>query len=393
MLLSTSNTEIAFQAQSDASLKRSYWIFRLIAHPWLVRIGSGLLRAALSLRLPVEGLVKATLFRQFCGGESLEQCVPVIDSLGKFNVGTILDYAAEASQNERAYDANFQEFERAIAFATRDKRIHFCVVKCTALVRFELLEAVQSKAPLTAEEQAEWVRAKARIENLCQQAHASSIRLFMDAEESWIQGTIDTLATQMMEKFNRDWACVFNTLQMYRGDRMEFLRRSFEDAVAGKYLLGLKLVRGAYMEKERARAQEKGYPSPILPTKAATDAAYDDALRFSLDHLDRIVLCAGTHNEASTIALTGWMQSQAITKGDTRVTFSQLYGMSNHLTFNLAAEGYVVSKYVPYGPVKLVVPYLLRRADENTAVAGQTSRELTLIQQEIERRRRASYNG
>lgn len=388
MALSLANTEIAFRSKSDAELRRAAWLFRTFEHPSVVKAGTGLLRASLALHLPVEWAVKRTIFRQFCGGESIEECKPTIEALARFRVGTILDVADEGHEEKAALDATMAEVERTIDLAAGNAAIPFCVFKVSGLARVALLEKLDAGAPLDEAERSEWASARRRVERLCAHADAKGVSLLIDAEESWIQDTIDALATEMMAKFNAGRAIVFNTIQLYRKGRMEFLRESHRRAKAGRYRLGVKLVRGAYMEKERARAAARGVESCILPDKAATDAAFDEALAFAVEHIDRIALVAGTHNEASTLLLTQLLDRRGLHRDDPRVHFSQLLGMSDHLSYNLAAAGYNVCKYVPYGPVRSVVPYLTRRAEENTSIRGQIGRERGLILEERRRRRR-----
>lgn len=387
MALSFADTEIAFRSKSDAALRRANWIFRAFAHPWFVRTSTWLLRVALALHLPVTWIVKQTIFRQFCGGETIAECAPTIAALSRYRVGTILDVADEGHEQEHEFDATMAEVERTIDLAKGNPAIPFCVFKVSGLARTALLERVNRGDALDETESQEWARVRGRVERLCSHAHASGVQIFLDAEESWIQDAIDDLATQMMAKFNTAAPIVFNTIQLYRRGRLAFLRESHRLATAGGYWLGLKLVRGAYMEKERARAAEQGAEPCILPDKAATDAAFDEALAFTVAHLDRTALVAGTHNEASTRLLTELMDKHGIRRDDARVHFSQLLGMSDHLTYNLAAAGYNVCKYVPYGPVRSVVPYLTRRAEENTSIRGQIGRELALVIQERRRRR------
>ncbi|MES2154709.1 MAG: proline dehydrogenase family protein [bacterium] len=387
MALSFTNTEIAFQSKTDAALRRSSWIFRAFGHPWLVRTGTALLRGSLALHLPVRGLIKRTMFRQFCGGESIAECGPTIEALARYRIGTILDVAVEGREEEAEFDGTADEVERTIDLAAGNPSIPFCVFKLTGVARFGLLEQVSGGSPLAPRERAEWERVTARVRRLCARAHEKHVRIFVDAEESWIQDAVDAVATEMMATFNTQTAIVFNTIQLYRRGRLEFLRESLRHATEGRYRLGLKLVRGAYMEKERARSARLGVEPSILPDKTATDAAYDEALAFSVEHLDLIDLVAGTHNEASTLLLTRLMESRGLKRDDPRVFFSQLLGMSDHLSYNLAHDGYNVCKYVPYGPVRAVVPYLTRRAAENTSIRGQTGRELALILQERRRRR------
>lgn len=389
MALRFADTEIAFRSKSNADLRRADWMFRAFAHPWVVRAGTGSLRAALALRLPVEGLVKRTMFRQFCGGETIAECAPVIASLWAHKVGTILDVADEGRAGEAESDATTAEVQRTIDLAKGNPAIPFCVFKVSGLARVALLEKMDGGHALDEAERGEWARARSRVERLCASAHAQGVRVLIDAEESWIQDTIDSLATEMMARFNQEKPVVFNTVQLYRRGGLELVRKSHRLATEGGYWLGVKLVRGAYMEKERARAAERGLGDPILPDKAAADASFDEALRFCVERLQRIALVAGTHNERSTLLLTELMDQQGIRRDDPRLYFSQLLGMSDHLSYNLAAEGYNVCKYVPYGPVRAVVPYLTRRAEENTSIRGQIGRERALVLEERRRRRSA----
>lgn len=387
-MISFDNTAVAFSGKTDKDLKRSYWLFRLIGNPSLVKIGSALTTFAIKTHLPIRGLIKATIFRQFVGGETIEECNRTVAELGKYRVGTILDYSVEGKESEADFDACCKETIATIDRAKNEEHIPFCVFKVTGLARFALLEKVTAGEKLTEAEQAEWTRVQQRIDSISSAAHAAGKPLFIDAEESWIQQAIDDVADAMMTKYNREKAIVYNTFQLYRKDRLAFLKQSFEKATASGYHLGAKLVRGAYMEKERQRAQEKGYPSPIQDTKADSDRDYDLALQFCTDHSDRIALCAGTHNEASSKLLVELMSAKKIDAGNKYVFFSQLLGMSDHISFNLSDAGYNVAKYVPYGPVKEVLPYLIRRAQENTSVKGQTGRELSLIIKEKQRRKK-----
>jgi proline dehydrogenase len=389
MALRFANTEIAFRSKSDADLRRADWIFRSFGHPWFVKAGMAALRSALALHLPVERPVKATVFRQFVGGETIAECGPTIAALWRHKVGTILDVADEGREGEAESDATMAEVERTIDLAAGNPAIPFCVFKMSGLARVSLLEKLDAGAPLDDGERAEWSRARARVERLCARAHAKGVRILIDAEESWIQDTIDALATEMMARFNREKAVVYNTIQSYRRDGLGLVHKSQRLATEGGYWLGLKLVRGAYMEKERARAAERGLDSPILPDKAASDASYDEALRFCVERIGRIAIVAGTHNERSTLLLTDLMDQHGLRRDDQRLHFSQLLGMSDHLSYNLAAEGYNVCKYVPYGPVRAVVPYLMRRAEENTSMRGQIGRERALVLEERQRRRSA----
>lgn len=385
--LSFNNTEIAFRAKSNSELKKSYLLFKAIGYNWLVKAGPPLVNTAFAVGLPIKGLIRQTVFKQFCGGESMEDCDNTIDQLHSFGVGTILDYSVEGEEKEESFNATEQETLATIAKAVNNPKIPFCVFKVTGVGRFDLLAKVNEKASLTAQEEAEFGRVKNRIYNICKTAYDHNVRIFIDAEETWIQDTIDTLAHEMMLEFNKTRCIVYNTIQLYRHDRLSFLKSSYADAEKRNYLLGVKLVRGAYMEKERKRAAEMNYPSPIQPDKESSDRDYNEALRFCVSYIDRIHICAGTHNEDSSFLLTELMAQKGLPNHDERIYFSQLFGMSDHISFNLSNAGYRVAKYLPYGPVKAVMPYLFRRAAENTSVKGQAGRELSLISSEVQRRR------
>jgi len=388
-MLSFNNTEVAFSGKTKNDLNRSYWLFKMVSNSTFVNLGKSLTTFAINTHLPIKGMIKATIFKQFCGGETILECDKTIAELGKFNIGTILDYSVEGKETEKDFDACTTETIETITKAKNSSYIPFCVFKVTGLARFDLLEKVSSNSNnLTPDEQKEFGRVQLRVNTICKAAHDAGIPVFIDAEESWIQPAIDNLANQMMMLFNTEKAIVYNTYQLYRKDRLAYLKHSYKLATEGKYLIGAKLVRGAYMEKERARAAEKGYPSPIHDTKQNTDTDYDEAVLFSIEHADRIAICAGTHNENSSMKLAELMQQKNIKPQDKHIYFSQLLGMSDHISYNLANAGYNVAKYVPYGPVREVLPYLIRRAQENTSVKGQTGRELSLIIKEKERRAR-----
>ena len=386
-MLSFNNTEIAFSGKTKNDLNRSYWLFKMVSNSTFVNLGKSLTTFAINTHLPIKGMIKATIFKQFCGGETIEECDKTITDLGKFNIGTILDYSVEGKETEKDFDACAAETIDTISKAKNSKYIPFCVFKVTGLARFDLLEKVSTNYnTLTPDEQKEYGRVQLRVNNICKAAHDAGIPIFIDAEESWIQQAIDNLANQMMVLYNTERAIVYNTYQLYRKDRLAYLKHSYNLAVEGKYFLGAKLVRGAYMEKERIRAAEKAYPSPIHDTKQNTDIDYDQAVLFSIEHADRIAICAGTHNENSSMKLAELMQQKNINPQNKHTYFSQLLGMSDHISYNLANAGYNVAKYVPYGPVREVLPYLIRRAQENTSVKGQIGRELSLIMREKERR-------
>jgi proline dehydrogenase len=386
--ISFEGTESAFATKTDAQLRKAYLLFAALNQPLLARIGIPLAPLMLRARVPgVAWMVRRTVFEQFCGGESIRECQPVVEALGRHGVQSILDYSVEGEKSEAGFDATTRETIATIDWAASHPHIPFTVFKVTGLARFALLEKLNAKASLGADEQAEWERVRERVLRICQRAHELGVRIFLDGEETWIQDVIDGLAEEMMVRFNHERTIVYNTYQMYRTASLVNLRKALERARVGGYFFGAKLVRGAYMEKERRRAQELGYADPIQPTKAASDADYDAALLLCLGHLDRTSLCAGTHNEASCMLLVRELAKRGITPNDPRVFFSQLYGMSDTISFNLAKAGYNVAKYLPYGPVRAVLPYLVRRAQENSAIAGQGGREVGLIRRELHRRK------
>ena len=388
-MLSFENTEIAFKSKSTPDLKRAYWLFKIVSSPIIVKIGKVATNFALSLHLPIRKIVKATIFKQFCGGESIEDCRNKIEELATFKVGTILDYSIEGKTTDEDFEQTVEIIIQTIQEGINNKNIPFAVFKVTGIGSINLLEMASDQNCILNESQIiELDRIKNRIDRICSAAHTAMIPVFIDAEESWIQAIIDTWALEMMLKYNLEKAIVYNTLQMYRHDRLEFLTSCSENAKKHGIKYGIKLVRGAYMEKERARAQKLGYPSPIYPDKNASDDAYNTALKFILEHEMLFALCAGTHNEESSLLLTQELERKQISRDNDKFYFAQLLGMSDHISFNLSNAGFKVAKYVPFGPVKEVMPYLLRRADENTSVAGQTGRELSLIIKELDRRKK-----
>lgn len=388
--LSFDNTKIAFAGKTNGELKQAYWLFKMIDSPFMMGFGKYATLVSLKLHLPIGGIIRKTIFKQFCGGETIEQCAVTTRKLDALNVGTILDYSVEGKNSEKEFDGTVAEILKTIEVSRGNDHIPFCVFKPTGLCKNELLEKVSSGKPLSTEDAAAYQRLRARIDLICGKAAEAGTPIFMDAEETWMQQAVDDLAMEMMEKYNQSHAIVYNTLQMYRHDRIAHMTAKFAEASAKGFIYAIKLVRGAYMEKERERAAEKGYPDPIQPNKAATDRDYDAAVAFCLDHLDRMAFCAGTHNEESAQFLVDEIARRGLDRKDKRIYFAQLFGMSDHISFNLSNAGYRVAKYVPYGPVKEVMPYLIRRAEENTSVAGQTGRELSLIKKEIARRSRVS---
>lgn len=388
MKINFEDTKIAFERKSNKELRKMKWLFNLMSQNWLVNIGSQASLLGLRMGLPIKGLIKSTIFEQFCGGQSLEDSRSSIEGIAAYGVGAVLDYGAEAKDTEEEFDKALEEFMKTVEFAARNPAIDVISTKITSMSRFEILEKIGKGVQLTNEEQISWEKTIARLDLLCRTAKEKEIALFVDAEESWIQDAIDQLTDEMMERYNTDSLVVYNTFQMYRHDRLDFLKASLERAKARGYLLGAKLVRGAYMEKERKRAQEMGYLSPIQPDKASTDRDYDLAVKYCVEHYDFIASCVASHNQKSTEYQMQLMEEKDLPKDHPHLSFCQLYGMSDNLTFNLAKAGYRVSKYMPFGPIKDVIPYLIRRAQENSSVDGEVGRELLLVNKELRRRKR-----
>lgn len=386
-MISFENTEIAFKSKTNQDLRRAHFLFKMIASNLLVNSGKAVSRIALKLGLPVGWAVKPTIYKHFVGGETIEECYSSVRLLGKFSVRAILDYSVEGTESLEDINQAMDETMKTIFNAAEDENVPFAVFKPTAFTHEVVLEKVSAGETLTEEEKKEADSFRSRVAKLCQTAYDNNIPILIDAEDVAFQNFIDEVVEENMEKFNKERAIVFNTFQMYRWDRMEVLERMYNTAIEKKYYLGAKFVRGAYMEKERARAAEMGYKDPIHADKDGTDRDYNAALKFCIERIDRISIFNGTHNEYSSRYMTELMTEHDIAKDDPRCWFSQLYGMSDHISFNVANDGFNVAKYVPFGPVRSVLPYLLRRTEENTSIAGQTSRELSLILKEIERRK------
>ena len=381
------NTEVAFKLKSDSQLERAYFLFKMIANEPLVKIGTVVTKFALKAHLPVEGLIRSTVFDHFCGGVNENDCMPVVESLSKLGVKSVLDYSVEGKEGEEQFNSTLNKVIELTAFSKIKNAMPFSVFKPSGLGRFELFEKVTENIELSNQEVIEWSQVKKRFDVASNSASQANIKLLIDAEESWMQRAADKLCTDLMAKYNQKKVVVFNTLQCYRWDRLDYLKAEHKKALANGYKLGYKIVRGAYLEKENERAEAMGYKSPICETKEATDTCFNEVLNYILNNLSEIELFIGTHNEESTSLAIHQMKENKIAKNDSRVWFGQLYGMSDHITFNLAKLGYGVGKYIPFGPVKDVMPYLIRRAEENTSVAGQTSRELSLIRKEKQRRK------
>ncbi|MCA6467498.1 MAG: proline dehydrogenase family protein [Chitinophagaceae bacterium] len=396
MNLSFENTENAFAHLTDKELKNARFLFQSMSYPWLVQMGTRLTPFIMRTGLPVHGLIRKTLFKQFVGGETLENTEPVTQKLHSFGVEVILDYGVEGKEGEDSFDTAIEEFMRVIRYASTQTNIPFISIKVTGLARFGLLQSLNEAPRLRSGihdhewELDEWDRVRDRMYAICELAAEKKIGVLIDAEESWIQDPVDRLCMEMMQQFNIQEAVVYNTVQLYRHDRLSFLKMSHRIAKEKGFVLGVKLVRGAYMEKERARALEKGYDSPIQPDKAASDRDFNAAVQFCLENLGDIAVVVASHNENSNQLAAATMDRLGIARNHSRVHFSQLYGMSDHITFNMAREGFRVSKYLPFGPIREVIPYLMRRAQENTSVSGQTGRELTLIQRELQRRKKSN---
>ncbi|WP_396589971.1 proline dehydrogenase family protein [Allomuricauda sp. R78024] len=381
------NTAIAFQLKTDSELERAYFLFKLIANEPLVKIGTAVTNFAIKAHLPIEGLIRATVFDHFCGGVNEEDCMPIIDKMFENGVCSILDYSVEGKEIEDQFDFALNKTLEVLDFVKEKAAIPFAVFKPTGFGRFELYVKVSEGKTLSDVESAEWERVLNRYDQVCKKAHDLDVCLLIDAEESWMQDAADAISLDMMRKYNKKKAVVFNTIQMYRWDRMNFLNELNDTAISENFKIGLKVVRGAYMEKENERAKEHGYKSPICESKQATDENFDEAISFMMNHLDKISIFSGTHNEESCLKLVSQMKDKGLNASHPNIWFGQLYGMSDHITYNLTAEGYNAAKYVPYGPVRDVMPYLIRRAEENTSVAGQTTRELGLLQKEKKRRK------
>ncbi|WP_106793942.1 proline dehydrogenase family protein [Aquimarina sp. Aq78] len=381
------NTETAFTLKSDSELERAYFLFKMISNEPLVRIGTAVTNFAIKAHLPVQGLIRATVFDHFCGGVSEEDCLSVVDNMYGKKVCSVLDYSVEGKEEEAQFDAVLEKTITLLEFADQKDAMPFGVFKPTGFGRFLIWQKKTEGTPLNAEEEKEWERIEERFDMVCKKAHDCDVALLIDGEESWMQGAADELVGKMMRKYNKEKAIVYNTLQLYRHDRLEYLQRLHEEARVYDFKIGVKIVRGAYMEKENERAKEKGYPTPICKDKEHTDQNFDTTMKYILKNIEDISVFIGTHNEDSSYLAMKLMTELNIAKDDFRVWFGQLYGMSDHISFNQAAKGYNVAKYLPFGPVRDVMPYLIRRAEENTSVAGQTSRELNLLSQEKKRRR------
>ncbi len=380
------DTETAFALKSNAELKKSRFIFSTMGRQWLVDLGSKATMLGLKLGLPIKGLIKNTIFNQFCGGTTEDECMPLVDKMYAKGVSSILDYSVEGKSNEADFDNVVGKKLTLIHAAALNEALPFEVVKPTGIGRFYIWQKLSEGKELTEPEQLEWERIVNRVDLLCKTAVDSDVALLFDGEETWMQDAADALIRDMMLQYNKEKVYIYNTVQCYRTDRLQYIQNLYKDAVENNFLVGAKIVRGAYMEKERERAKQYNYPSPICIDKAATDNMFNSVMNFILDHLEVIKLCIGTHNEESTLEAMRILDKKGIAPGTEDVWFGQLYGMSDNLTFNLSSKNYNVFKILPFGPINDVMPYLIRRAQENTSVAGQAGRELTLINKELKRR-------
>ncbi len=385
--ISFDDTATAFRYKTDRELFLSWFIFSLTKSPFLVKFLSQTAKMALDLGLPIKRIIKSTVFKQFCGGENRKEYLQVIEKLGRSQIGTILDYSVEGSDDEESFESTKDELIKIIDEARTNENIPCTCMKMTAIGASSLFEAVTSGTVLSETERRDWQNIKERLDMICNAARLSGKPIYIDAEESWVQSAMDHLAEEMMAKYNREKAVVFTTLQLYRWDRIDYFSRLITKARNDGYTLGVKFVRGAYLEKERERAALMGYPSPVNDTKQKTDDLYNAAVKMFIDNIDIVELCLGTHNEDSCKLLTRYMAEKNIPNNHPHIYFSQLYGMSDNISFNLTKAGYNVSKYLPFGPVEATLPYLARRAEENTAIAGQMGKELEAIVKERRRRK------
>ena len=380
------DTETAFSLKTNSELDRAIFLFETIDRPFMVKIGTAATKLALKLHLPVEPLIKKTIFNQFCGGTTEKDCIPVIEKMYSKKVHGVLDYSVEGKEKESEFDKALDRKINIVKFIKGKKELPFAVFKPTGIGRFAIWQKVSEKAELNSAEETEWQNIRTRVQNICEAAYKNNIVLLADAEESWMQGSVDALIEEMMVKYNTEKAIIFNTLQCYRWDRLQYLKDLHQRGVDQGFKVGAKLVRGAYLEKENERARKMGYLSPICETKEATDVCFNSCLTYCLDHLEDLSVYIGSHNEVSNYLALQIMEEKGIANDDDRIWFAQLYGMGEHISYNLAKKGYNVAKLVPFGPVRQVVPYLIRRAEENTSVKGQTGRELSLLYEERKRR-------
>ena len=386
-MINFEDTKPVFAHKSNWELKKSYYLFSILQHSFFVKIGSLLLKISFFLRIPIKKIIKMTIFNQFCGGENIQDCSKKINELYEFGIGTILDYSVEGKENESDFEKTKEEIIQTILFSSKNSKIPFTVFKITGLGKSSLIEkASLDFQNLEDDELVELNLVAMRVDEICKVANENRVPVFVDAEDSWYQDYIDKVVESMIFKYNNEFSIVYNTIQLYRHDRLHYMKDLISRCNSNGKNLGLKLVRGAYMEKEREQATKKNYPDPIQKDKQATDNDFTKAIEYCIENIKTVSLCAGTHNEKSILHLIDLMKKSSLKNNDSRICFAQLLGMSDHISYNLSEQGYNVAKYVPYGPIKEVIPYLIRRAKENTSVSGQTGRELSLIKIELENR-------
>lgn len=386
-----SNTKEAFSLKSNFELLRAQFLFNIIKNRTLVKYSTLLTNFALKFYLPVTPIIKMTVFNHFCGGVSELDCNPVIKKMYDKRVSSVLDFSTEAFNSEIEFDNCYDKKISIIEFIKDRPEIPFVVFKPTCLGSLDLFKKKTIHEDLSDKDNILWNRVVERFKGVCQKAYDNDIKILIDAEEVFVQKAIDDLALLMMRKFNREMPIVFNTVQMYRWDRLKYLSDLLNDKANNGLIFGFKLVRGAYMEKERLIAKSLNVKSPICITKNETDSNFNSGLDFVFNNLDRISLVCGSHNEDSVIKIMEIMKNKNLKVSDDKIWFGQLFGMSDNVTFNLAKMGYNTFKILPFGPVRNLMPYLIRRAEENTSVKGQTGRELQLILNE--RRRRKENNS
>ena len=388
------NSQQAFIRKSKSELYKTYLLFSVFSYPRFIRISGKIIVFLIQIGFPIEGLLKRTVFEQFCAGQQEKDSLKVVASLHSFNIKSYMHYASEGQKTKEGMEESLTKILETIKLSQNNEALPFTVFKSTALGPSHLFEKQTKGLALSTQEKLEWEQALGRIYRCCDYAQKLNVRLLIDAEESWLQGAIDHIALALMKKYNQgSQPLIYTTMQMYRNDRLPYLKTLIDQAKTENFQIGIKLVRGAYLEKENQKAFEAGYPSPLCPTKEATDENFNQGLYLILNHLTHCELFLGSHSEDSTQRVLDWMATHQIPPNSPRIWFSQLYGMADFLSFNLANLGYQVVKYVPYGPIKEVVPYLIRRAEENSSVQGQSPRELSLIKQELKRRREVKADG
>lgn len=376
------NTSVAYAYKTKKELKSALFVYKIITKPFLVKLGKFGLNIALALHIPIKPFTNF-MFKQFCGGENLDEILKISERIAKYNVKAIPDYSIEGVSEMSAFNKLIDEVKKVIDIASVNKNIPFAVFKPTGLINSDFL-----KQEINADH-SELHAYRQRMNEIFSYAAEKNVKVLVDAEDYWFQDRIDEILLDFMKIYNRDKTIVFTTLQMYRIDRLDYLKFITDMAKREGFKIGVKFVRGAYMEKERKRAAEGGYADPINPTKEATDLSFDNAIEYSVEKIEIVEVFCGTHNENSVLNLVNLIEKHNLPKSDSRIWFSQLYGMRDNISFNLAAEGYNVAKYLPYGPVKDVMPYLVRRAEENSSMGSQAGEEIRMLMEEVSKVRSA----